>query len=167
MPKTMKIEDCAGYKALLAVVEQDEKKAPNDHDYRGKLKWVIQRANHYAEKTGLNAIDILNAWEKNRDYWYMNYYQECNQPEIKGDSVRVFDTTEDLKKSIGKTGFRCPMCKGKSTSPYVCDSGLEISPGKKCDWKAGGLFGTLGKGVTIFIKEGFKTGHIFKPIAWE
>ncbi len=167
LPKVTNIEECAGYKSLLSAVEQSEKDWPNTHDYRGKFAWAIQRANHYAEKTGLDASEILNMWEKNRDYWFMNYYQESNQPEIKGDKVRVFDTSEDFKEAIGKEGFRCPMCDGKSSSPYVCDSGLDMSPGKKCDWKSYGLFGTLGKGVFIFIKAGVKSGHIFKPIAWE
>lgn len=40
---------------------------------------AVERACHYAEKTGLSASDILDAWERGRDYWYMNFYQDGNQ----------------------------------------------------------------------------------------
>lgn len=161
----MKIEDSEGYKKLLAAVEQDASKG-TDHDYRGKFDWAIARAHHYAEKTGLSAIDILNAWEKDRSYWYMNYYQDCKQPEIKDDNVRVFETIEDLRKSIGRAEYRCPACNGVSNSAYECNSGVEVK-GKVCDWKSYGLFGTLGKGVTVYVKSELKGQQIFKPIAWE
>lgn len=163
----MKITECEGYKKLLAAVERDEARSPNFHNYRGKLEWVLARANHYAEATGLNPADVLNAWESGRDYWYMNYYQDSQQPKIEGDSVRVFDTLEDLKESIGNKGFRCPSCGGVSKSPYDCDTGLEMSPKKVCDWKSYGLFGTMGKGVYVFVKSEMKGQNVFKPVAWE
>ena len=161
------IKDCAGYKSLLASVENDEKEGFHSHDYRGKLKWVLDRAQHYAEKTGMDASEILDMWERKRDYWFMNYYQECNQPEIKDGNVYVFDSVEAYRESVGSAGFRCPMCAGVSHDPYECDSKLEMSKGITCDWKAYGLLGTLGKGVTIFLKSEMAMAHIFKPIAWE
>lgn len=167
------IEECDGYKRLLSAVEKDE--GPNKtcrHDYRGKLKWIIDRANHYADKTGLAAHEILNAWEEKRTYWYMNYYQEANQPEIKGDKVRVFETPDALMESIGKAGFRCPYCNGVSKSPYRCDTGLRVKLlGKStegvCNWGVGGLLGSLGKGVYVFVKTELRGEGIFKPVAWE
>jgi hypothetical protein len=156
----MNIEDSAGYKSLANAVKKDETDNPNFHDYRGKLDWIVNRAKHYAKKTGLDPTDILNSWEKDRNYWYMNYYQDSNQPEIKGDFVRVFETFEDLKKNIKKPEFRCPSCGGVSKNPYKCTC-------DKCDWKSYGLFGTAGKGVFVFIKKELKGEEIFKPIAWE
>jgi hypothetical protein len=172
--KTM--EECAGYKSLLAAVEKDEGSdhSRHAHNYRGKLQWVVDRANHYAEKTGLDAADILDAWESKRSYWYMNFYQEASQPKIEGDAVRVFDTTEDLLASIGSMGFRCPYCKGVSRSPYKCDSGVELelleSGAPKtgvCNWKVYGLFGHLGRGIYVFVKSELKGENVFMPIAWE
>lgn len=160
---TMTIENSVGYKKLLEAVEKDGHR----NDYREKLAWVVDRAKHYAEKTGLDAADILNAWEGRRNYWYMNYYQECNQPKIANETVRVFDTIAKLLKAIGKSGFRCPSCGGVSKNPYECDAGKEMSPGKICDWKAYGLLGTLGKGIAIFVKEKLAIDHIFMPVAWE
>lgn len=161
------IQDSEGYKKLLAEVERDEKESPRSHDYRAKLKFAVKRAEHYAEKTGLEAADILDAWETDRTYWYMNYYQPCNQPEIKSDNVRVFETKEDLLASIGKPEYRCPMCGGISKSPYACDSGKEMEKGKTCDWKAYGLFGTLGKGISVFVKKELIIETIFMPVSWE
>lgn len=130
------------------------------HRYCDKFKWVIDRAKHYEEKTCIPWEQILDSWESRRNYWYMNYYQECNQPEIKSDRVRVFDTLEDLKASIGDKGFRCPSCGKISKSPYECTS-------EGCDWKVYGLFKDLGKSVFVFVKEKIAGETIFMPIAWE
>lgn len=165
------IEQCDGYKKLLAAVENDERESSGAHDYRGKLKWIIDRAAHYAEKTGLTVEEILNAWESDRSYWYMNYYQEANQPEIKEGAVRVFETVDDLRSSIGNDGFVCPHCKGVSRSPTKCDSGinLKLMNGGRgpCDWKSYGLFGTLGQGVYVFCKDKVSGQNIFMPVAWQ
>lgn len=156
-----------GYKQLLAEVEKDEGGRFACHDYRGKLSWIIERAEHYAEVTGLDASEILNAWERNRRYWYMNYYQDCNQPLLTSSKARLFENQEELMTSIGTSGFRCPMCHGISKSPYRCDTGLEMSKGKICDWCVGGLFKDLGKGVFIFLKDKIQGETIFMPVAWE
>jgi len=137
------------------------------HKYCDKFKWVIDRAKHYAEKTGLNWEDILDSWEEDRNYWYMNYYQDCKQPEINSNKVYVFETVDDMLKSVGDREFRCPACGGISTDPYECNSGKEMSKGKICDWKVYGLFGDMGKGAYIFCKDKLKGQTIFMPIAWE
>jgi hypothetical protein len=136
------------------------------HGYCDKFKWVTDRAAHYAEKTGILPEEILNAWEEKRDYWYMNYYQDGNQPKIEADKVRVFTTTAELLESIGEKQFRCPACDGISTNPYKCTSGKETN-GKVCDWKVYGLFGDLGKGIHIFLKEKCAGETIFMPLSWE
>jgi hypothetical protein len=163
----MDIKECEGYKKLLTAAEKDERNSPGFHRYFEKVDWVVARAQHYAEKTGVDSCDILNSWEKHRRYWYMNYYQECNQPKIDAVNVRVFETTDDLQKAIGDAGFRCPSCGGVSKSPYECMSGKEISKGKICDWKVYGLLGDLGKGITVFVKDQIHANKIFMPIAWE
>jgi len=137
------------------------------HSYCDKFKWTIDRAKHYGEKLGLSWEDVLNSWEADRDYWYMNYYQDRNQPGIKADGVRIFDTVVEMLESIGKKEFRCPMCGGISKSPYKCDTGLEMSKGKICDWKVYGLFGDLGKGVFAYCKDRLKGETMFMPLAWE
>ena len=162
----MNIEESDGYKKLLTAVENDEQRSPKFHDYRAKLQWILERAYHYAEKLGLDACDILNAWEKSRSYWYMNYYQDCNQPKIEDGKVKVFKTIDEARESIGKEGFRCPYCNGVSKDAVVCDSGLQMDK-KPCDWKAYGLFGTLGKGANVYVCEELRLYKMFMPIAWE
>lgn len=159
-PENQSIEQCAGYQTLLAAVERDERESPGFHDYRGKLAWVVSQAKHYAEKTGLRATDILDAWEKERRYWYMNFYQEAQQPRIEGNRVRVFDTVDQLLTSMGEPEFRCPKCSAVSKSPYECSV-------KPCDWKVYGLFRDLGKGIYVFVKEKTRGELMFMPIAWE
>jgi hypothetical protein len=185
METKLPIEDCEGYRRLKAAVDEDchgdEKHGrPHFHDYRAKLAWVLERAKHYAEKTGLSEVDILNSWEKSRNYWYMNYYQDGNQPQIEGDSVKVFDTLEAFQASAVKPEFRCPACGGVSKDAYECDSGKKMmvtkGKGKKaklvesdkvCDWKVYGLLGDLGKGVYVFVKSEMRGQRIFKPVSWE
>lgn len=161
-----------GYQTLLAAVERDEQKWLGAHDYRGKLRWVIERAKHYAERTGIKPEAILDAWEARRDYWYMNYYQDANQPRIDSANVRVFQTVAEVLAAIGDRGFRCPNCGGVSTDPAACDSGILVKltnhKGRSpCNWKAWGLFRDLGKGVHVFCVENMAWQLIFMPVAWE
>lgn len=158
--------DCEGKRKLVASVEHDEKESPGFHNYREKLEWIVARARHYAEKTGLTPETILDAWEKDRNYWYMNYYQESKQPIITHDKVRVFETVAELLASIGKSGFRCPLCGGVSKSPYECDSRMKVH-GEVCDWKVYGLFGHMGKGIAVFVKEKVRIENLFMPVSWE
>jgi hypothetical protein len=161
--------DCEGYRSLREAVEESVNRGHRSRqELEQKFRWVVRHAHHYEQKTGVPATEILDAWEEKRDYWFLNYYQEANQPVILGDgSVRVFDTKDDALASIVSPQFRCPMCGGVSTNAYVCNSGKEMSAGKICDWKVYGLMGHLGKGVFVFIKSMVKGDNIFMPIAWE
>lgn len=136
------------------------------HDYCNKFKWIIDRAKHYEEKLGLPWEVVLASWEKDRSYWYMNYYQDSNQPLIEGEHVRVFDALEEFLSSVSDKRFRCPACGGISSNPYECNSGV-ASGGKKCDWKVSGLFGDMEKGCFVYIKDKVKGERIFMPVAWE
>ncbi len=159
------ITESEGYKRIRSGIDRNATKWGNGHDYEGKLAWIVERAQHYADMTGLDASDILNAWEKQRDYWYMNFYQDAKQPRIDA-GVRVFETQEALREAVGTAGFRCPACSGVSKSPYACDSGI-VRDGKPCDWKSYGLFGTLGKGCSIFVKDKMVVDTVFMPLAFE
>lgn len=165
-------ENSVGYAKLLESVEADktrDSKAGRKffHDYDGKLDWVLARARHYAEKLNIDQVELLDAWEKRRDYWYMNYYQDANQPLIEVGVTRVFDTRADLLASLGgRHEFRCPACEGVSSDPYKCTAGTVVK-GKACDWKAYGLFGCIGKGTFVFVKEAMHGDTFFTPLAWE
>lgn len=128
------------------------------HRYCDKFRWAVDRAKEYEEATCIDWKDILTDWENNRTYWYMNYYQECNQPAIDSKKVRIFDTEADFWKSVGNSGYRCPSCGKISKDPYEC---------KACGWKVYGLLKDLGKGVFVLIKDSLKGDTIFMPVAWE
>lgn len=140
----------------------------NKCEYCEHFKFVIDRAKHYAETLQLSIDDVLTAWEKKREYWWLNYYQDCNQPliEITG-TLKVFDTYQQAVDAFGKQGFRCPCCGGVSTKPFECDSGLPMPEGKICNWKSYGFLRCLGKGVTVIVKEDCSITELFMPIAWE
>lgn len=140
----------------------------SDCEYCKHFKWVIDRAKYYEQVTGVSFQQVLQHWEEQRNYWWLNYYQDCNQPELT-DAVHIFDTVEDAKKSFGDKGFRCPYCHGISENPYECTAGTIVKNlnGKKqpCNWKAYGLFRM--NLSPIFIKEGCINQEIFTPVAWE
>lgn len=129
------------------------------HAYCDKFKWVIERARHYGEKLNIPWEEILDSWEEDRDYWYMNYYQESNQPLIDSDSVYVFESAEEMRSKVGNE-FICPCCKGISTNPYECNSGKKTN-GKICDWKSYGFFQF--DLAFIYCKKERKSEKIFKP----
>jgi len=140
------------------------------HKYCDKFKWIIDRAKHYQEKTGIDWKDILKGWEEQRTYWYENFYQECNQPEIKTDNVIVVKNREEFFSKYPSKKFICPYCKGITTDPNSCNSGVKVKllngKGKEeiCNWCSGGLFGTLDGGVHVFLKDDLRLILIFKPI---
>ena len=127
------------------------------HDYCAKYKWVIERAKHYAEKTGKTVDEVMKIWETDRSYWYMNYYQECNQPLLNSESIINYeDWLSELKSRFGedskKWAFKCPSCRNIQTAQDFIDNGLEehkdnvyfncigrYMKNKGCNWSLGGL----------------------------
>jgi len=137
------------------------------HSYCDKYKWIIDRAKHYAEKTGKTFEEILTIWETDRNYWYMNYYQDCYQPLIKdGSTIMYDDWISKLTERFGDRAnltFICPSCGHKQSVKDFENIGEEggaacfncIGRYKKnlggCDWSLGGLI-SLHK--TSVIKDG-------------
>ena len=130
-------------------------------------KYLRSKLAEYSNALKISQEKILQSWEEDRDYAAINYYQEANQPSINAEKVKVFETVEDMLQAIGEKKFRCPSCNGVSSNPYKCDSQKEMLKGKTCDWKVYGLFGDLGKGTFIYIKDKLKGETIFTPISWE
>lgn len=155
--------------AWARLLEHAEKVQAGDYRTAPKLQWIQDRANHYEECTGVSAIEVFEAWEERRTYWFQNFYQDANQPLI-DERVRVFDNREAFLASLAGLGFRCPACGAVSTDPNACDAGTTIN-GKVCDWKAYGLFGTMGKGAHVVLRrspDGYIVqAEIFKPVAWD
>jgi hypothetical protein len=148
------------------------------HDYCAKYKWVIERANHYAEKTGKTVDEVMKIWETDRRYWYMNYYQECNQPLLNSESIINYeDWISELKSRFGedskKWAFKCPNCGNVQTVQDFVDNGLEeykdyvyfncigrYIKDKGCDWTMGGLL----KINKVSVMKDAKIFHVFEMV---
>lgn len=99
-------------------------------EYCDKFRWVIDRARHYSEKLGIPIGEIIQSWEEDRRYWYMNYYQDCNQPLIEANNVFIFENLEEMRQKCGKE-FICPCCKGISTNRNITYNGITKT---KTEW---------------------------------
>lgn len=125
---------------------------------------------HYAQALDLPKLDILRSLETARDYSAPNYYQESTFPRLDEGSVLIVDNLEDFRRRFPSGQYRCPSCGGISTNAYACDSGQQVgSPlPHVCNWKAYGLFGTMGKGLRVVLKSHFLerpvVTEIFNPV---
>lgn len=124
----------------------------------------------YSKAFGMTEDAVFRAIEDRRTYSAVNYYQQSSFPDITG--LVTYRTTEAMMTALQpERGFRCPSCNAISKDHQSCDSGSEMAPGKVCDWKSFGLFGTLGKGLRVVVVEQFLQNgvihDIFMPIALE
>lgn len=123
--------------------------------YCSKFNWVLARAQDYAQALGLDIDAVLDCWEDHRSYWYMNYYQESNQPKLGQPGVIMFnDWVNQLKTTYGPDpkdwAFQCPGCHHVQTMGDFIALGVDgnsayvecIGRHKKgvgCDWAAYGF----------------------------
>lgn len=158
-------------KTALIKQAQDGWPGPTGEKRGEELQQFIEDlTDEYSKAFEMTKEEVLISMESQRVCSSTNHYQRARFPSL--DKVIVFEKNEDFLKKFPSKKFRCPSCEGISTNPDVCNSGLELSPGETCDWKAYGLFGTLGKGVLVASKEGFRSGkgivyEMFKPIELE
>lgn len=100
-----------GYKSLKAAYERDVQDAHktaqrgrrpmrDKQEFRKKFDWVIARAIHYAYHKQTTVDVILNQWEAERGWcWYLNFYQESNQPWlVKSEHVKRRTSRNAYKK---------------------------------------------------------------------
>jgi len=132
----------------------------------GEVQALLDRVlPEYSAALGITQDEVLAAIEAKRDVTAPNYYQDANFPKL--DGVRVFDTPAALNAAIPSGKFICPSCGGHSTDAFKCNAGT-IRDGKPCDWKAYGLFGTMGKGLRLIVKSDFlampRVHEIFMPL---
>ena len=158
-------EDCQKYGGTLHEEGCIKCGAKCFNEYCDKYKQVIDDAKEMGEIVGQKPEDLIDAWESHRNYGYLNYYPQGITKATK--RYKVFDTVDDLWKSVGTSGFRCPRCGGVSTDPYKCNSGKKMNKKEVCNWKVYGLFGDLGKGIYVYVKDMFAGEQIFMPLAWE
>lgn len=152
----------------LKIFDEQEHRALNLH-------FIVNKCIEYAKEFDFTPIQVFNALESKRGYWYVNYYQEANFPKVK-DLVIFNNRKEMIDKIKPELGFRCPNCHQVTKSPYQCNSGSitqDIKDGKQrtCNWKVFGLFRSMGTGIIITIKDEWpqdpQIEEIFMPISFE
>ncbi len=152
------------------LMEQIRVNLNDDKRFANKLIWIRERVKHYHEKLDLSEVEILEAFEKKRNYWSANYYQDSNFP-LLDDKVKVFETVKELQEAIKSKQFICPACNQIQSNPYTCESGHKDKNDKVCDWKSYGLLGTLGKGFRFTVKDSFLDNpmidNCFMPIEFK
>lgn len=109
------VSQSAGYKSLKAAYESDVQEAHKEtqrgrrpmrdkKEFRKLFDWVISRAIHYAYHKQTTVDVILNEWESHRNYWRLNYYQECRQPWlVKSEHVKWKSLSTRKKEEIKRT----------------------------------------------------------------
>ena len=142
-----------------------------------KREWILNRADMYAQYCGVSREDVLTSWEQSRSYWYMNYYQDCNQPNLtkKSNVMSIAQWKEKGKELFGDNAkewqFECPNCHNVQTMQQFFDAGIEpnyaycncasrfgIGGLATCNWSAGGL---ISLPCTYVITEQYKIVKVF------
>lgn len=155
-----------GYESLKADYEYWAEREPGrEKEWKEKFDWTVERAQQYADKLGVTREEVLAAWEQDRDYWYVNYYQDCNQPDLTGRNVVTLEQWEaEGERLYGKNRlewrFKCPTCghvqtpqefKAAGIDPHEayqnCASRHGLGGKETCKWTVGGLLRRGGRYV--------------------
>lgn len=140
------VEDKEYYFELIRQNLGDDKRFAED------FKWIKNMVKEYSEKLGFSELELIKAFEKRRNYWSANYYQECNFPSLK--DVTVFDTKEHFFKCFPSKKYRCTSCNEITADPNMCD---------ECGWKTYGLFRCTNS-FRFILKEDFLDNPIVYDI---
>ena len=96
-----------GYKSLKAAYIYDLNRkccSRSKSKYLEHFNWAIGRAKHYAYHKNISIEAVLNEWEEQRDYWWLNFYQNGNQPKFHSNSLKPIGE-KGLKKRRKLRGY--------------------------------------------------------------
>ena len=76
-----------GYKSMKATVAEEaqqsaRRKRVPDIRYQQVFEFAINRAKHYSHVTGISIENVLNAWEEQRTYCFLNYYSNSSNSKL-------------------------------------------------------------------------------------
>lgn len=91
-------------------------------------------------------VEILMLLHKNSRETIANHFQKSRQPSVE-KLYGIYKNVDHFCEQH-KNGFECPLCKGKSSDPQTCNSGIIIQD-TACDWKAWGFFS--GPATSLFL----------------
>lgn len=128
-----------------------------------ELIWIRKMIESYSEKLNIPIDEIVESFEKSRDYSWPNYYQKANFPDLdKIETVSIYETLDEFKQSNKK--FKCPSCGNIYDHPTNCEH--RIKKDGICDWTAGGLF-QLGLHHVVIKSITLVPIGIFQPVKEE
>lgn len=140
------------------------KYADGSRRFDKEIAWIDQMIRNYAEVLNMPIDEVVERMESGRQYWWPNYYQPCNFPELSSKSILGIFKTYDEFRDYAKEhwdGFVCPKCGAISQHPQECVH--RINKDNVCDWCAYGLLDISNLGV-IVLESGLKKIPIFKPV---
>ena len=125
-----------------------------------ELVWIRTMIESYSAKLNIPVDEVVESFEKQRDYSWPNYYQAAHFPDLdKLESVTVYETLDEFYKANKK--FKCPSCGNIYSHPTQCEH--RIKKDGICDWTAGGLF-QLGLHHVVIKSQTLVPIGIFKPV---
>lgn len=162
----MSFKNNEAYKKLKAELKRDVEREPKrKSSFRKPLAFALRKCREYSKFLDLKPIEVLERMEEQRNYWFVNYYQESNFPKLDDKNIVVIKNIEEFKQRFPSHKYRCPACGSITTDCYECNSGKKMTGTKKvCDWKSYGLFTS---GFKVVCKEPFAVENIFRPIELE
>lgn len=147
-------------------------------DADAKMEWIRNRAEQYAEKFNKTTDEIIAIWESKRNYSFMNYYQECNIPDLSEKQTILqsdwLKQAEDRFGSIKNAKFVCPSCGHIQGVGEFLRAGLDVNESyqccasrfpelhyknDKCKWTTGGLL-NIG-GLSVLNENTLKIVNVF------
>ena len=131
------------------------------------IEFINERIPQYAMLYSMTDGEALTLLASKRNVNYTNWFQNANIPDL--SEVIVFETVDDFKNKFPSGKYICCCCGGETTDYQVCNSGKAIDKkGTVCDWKVYGLFGDMGKGIMVLVKDRVndfpKPITMFKPV---
>jgi hypothetical protein len=130
------------------------------------VNFLCEIVPQYAKVMDKSNVETLEILAKSRNCNYTNYFQECNLPKL--SDVYIFETENDFFEKFPSKEYQCPSCSKISTDYQKCNSDYTDKNGVVCNWKVYGLFGSMGKGIKVLVKDRFtdipKPIMMFKPI---
>lgn len=150
-------------KAISNVIDKD------DCHRDSTLDNIREICSDYSKLLNISKTEIFSKLESRRRYYSANFYQKANFPRTK--DLLIFDTKKDAINTIKpKKKFICPYCKGITSDPYACNSGVKLDlicgrKNHKCNWKVYGLFNVKEWEVDFIIKEDMIIEKIFMPVS--
>ena len=125
-----------GYISLKKCYIDDEvsgRTFSNKKQLYAKFQWVLNRAKYYSYWLGVSMETVLNDWEEKRDYWWMNYYQDCRQPKFNNNSLKPIGIN-GIKKNIKKDSWFSDIDKKHRMCRQIQLFQADASTKKKARW---------------------------------